>query len=61
MKCKIKKQWIEMEREHNSSNEKAKKIVEDHIKEHGCDYYPELKKLTKNLEGGYHNGKKEKN
>ena len=49
MACKIKKSWIELEKEHTKSNEKAKKIVEDHLKEFGCNYYPALIKMEKKL------------
>lgn len=52
MKCKIKQAWIEIEKEHTSSEREAKKIVQDHIREHGCAYYPELIKLEKKLKGG---------
>ena len=52
MKCNIKKTWVEIEKEHTKSNKKAEEIVEEHIKEYGCDYYPELIKLTKKLKGG---------
>ena len=49
MKCKIKDAWIEIEKEHTKSDKKAEKIVQDHIREHGCNYYPELIKLEKRL------------
>ena len=52
MKCGINKRWIEMEKEHTKSNVEAKKIVEDHIREFGCNYYPELIKMEKHLKGG---------
>ena len=44
MRCRIKKEWIEMEREHTSNEIAARKIVKDHILEWGCGYYPALKK-----------------
>ena len=49
MKCKIKKQWLDMEKEHTNNVSEQKKIARDHIKEFGCSYYPELKKLEKKL------------
>jgi hypothetical protein len=49
LNCKIKKEWIEIEKEHTNSTEKAKKIVKDHLAEYGCEYYPELIKLTRRL------------
>jgi hypothetical protein len=38
-----------MEKEHTNSDKKAEKIVEEHIKAHGCDYYPALIKMEKKL------------
>lgn len=49
MPCKIKKKWIELEKEHTTSNKMARKIAEDHVKEFGCDYYPELLKMERKL------------
>lgn len=49
MSCKIKKAWIKLEKEHTKSNKAAIKIVKDHIREHGCKYYPELIKLDRKL------------
>jgi hypothetical protein len=49
MTCKIKKEWVELEKEHTNSNKKAEKIVNDHLKEFGCDYYPALIKMEKKL------------
>ena len=49
MGCKIKKEWVNIELEHTSKLNEARKIVKDHIREHGCDYYPELIKLEKKL------------
>lgn len=49
MKCKIKKQWIEIEKEHTNSKKEAEKIVKEHLKEWGCNYYPELIKMEKRL------------
>lgn len=49
--CLGKKAWIEIEKEHtnSNSNKQAEKIVKDHLREFGCDYYPELIKMEKNL------------
>lgn len=52
MGCKIKKEWIKIEMEHTKSMKEAEKIVRDHLREHGCDYYPQLIKLEKKLKGG---------
>lgn len=49
MSCKIRKSWIDLELEHTSSRKTAKNIVKDHIREFGCDYYPALKKMEKQL------------
>lgn len=49
MTCKIKKEWVNIEKEHTKSNKKAEKIVNDHINEFGCRYYPELIKMEKRL------------
>jgi len=55
MKCKIKKEWIDIEMEHshlfpkNLQRSMAKKIANDHVKEMGCNYYTELVKLEKKL------------
>ena len=49
MACKIKKEWIELEKEHTSSNKEATKIVNDHLKEFGCGYYPALIRMEKKL------------
>ena len=49
MACKIKKEWIDMELEHTSDRKVARKIAKDHLREFGCDYYPELIKLEKKL------------
>ena len=51
MGCKILKKWIDIEREHTSSEATAKRIVKEHIKEWGCKYYPELIKMEKRLKG----------
>lgn len=40
--CKVSKKWIDLEMEHTKSPKTAAKIVNDHIKEFGCSYYPEL-------------------
>ena len=47
--CKIKDEWVKLELEHTKSMKFAKKIAEDHIKEFGCNYYPELIKLERRL------------
>ena len=49
MVCKIKKAWVEIEKEHTTSNKKAEQIVKEHIKEHGCNYYPALIKMEKKV------------
>jgi hypothetical protein len=49
MKCKIKPSWIKVELEHTSSKRIAKKIATDHVREHGCGYYPALKKMEARL------------
>lgn len=49
MKCKIKKSWVDLEMEHTTSRTFARKIVNDHIREFGCSYYPTLTKLEKKL------------
>lgn len=49
MDCRIKKAWIEIEKEHTKNISKVRKIVKDHLKEHGCRYYPELIKMEKRL------------
>lgn len=49
MKCNIKKSWIDLELEHTKDRKFAKKIAKDHIKEFGCNYYPELIKIEKKL------------
>ena len=49
MGCKISKKWIDMEKEHTSSDSVAKRIVKEHIKEWGCGYYPALIKLERKL------------
>jgi len=50
MKCKVKKQWIDLEMEHTKSRKIARKIVGDHIREFGCTYYPALLKMEAKLE-----------
>ena len=49
MGCKILKKWIEIEKEHTSSEKRARKIVQEHLKEWGCNYYPELIKMERRL------------
>ena len=49
MNCKLKKKWIELEKEHTSSDATAKRIVKEHVKEWGCGYYPALIKMEKRL------------
>ena len=49
MVCKIKKSWVNIELEHTKSRKVARKIATDHVKEMGCGYYPELKKMEKKL------------
>jgi hypothetical protein len=42
--------WVQMEMVHADGNEeKAKKIVEDHIREHGTKYYPALIEMENRL------------
>ena len=45
----IKKRWINLEMEHTKNPNVAKKIVQDHIREFGCKYYPALIKLESKL------------
>lgn len=49
VKCPIKKAWIKSEMEHTKNKWFAEKIVKDHIREYGCDYYPRLTKLQTDL------------
>ena len=49
MACKIKPSWIKLEMEHTTNKDFAKKIVSDHIREFGCEYYPNLIKMEKKL------------
>jgi len=49
MVCMIRKKWVDLEMEHTNNRKKAEKIVEDHIREYGCNYYPELIKMEKKL------------
>jgi len=49
MSCHIKEIWIELEKEHTKDREIAKKIVNDHLREFGCDYYPALIRMEKGL------------
>jgi hypothetical protein len=49
MNCKIKSEWLAMEGEHTSNKAKQLKIVNQHIKEYGCNYYPALKKMEAKL------------
>jgi hypothetical protein len=55
MKCKIKKEWINIEMEHknlfpkNQQKNMAKKIAQGHVQELGCGYYPALIKMEKKL------------
>ena len=49
MTCKIDRKWIALEMEHTSNPAIARKIVQDHIKEFGCQYYPSLIKMEKRL------------
>jgi len=49
MNCKVKKAWIEIEKEHTTSDKLAKKIACDHFKEFGSAYYPALIKMEKKL------------
>ena len=53
MICKIKKSWVNIEKEHTNSNKVAKKIVKDHLREFGCNYYPSLIKMERKLKGGF--------
>ena len=54
-KCRMKKQWINIEMEHASlfpkSKQKimARKIANQHIAEMGCGYYPALIKMERKL------------
>lgn len=48
MTCKIKKSWINSELIHGDTK-LAKRIVRQHITEHGCNYYPSLFRMEKRL------------
>lgn len=52
MKCKIRKSWLDAEMEHTNSRKVARRIVSDHIREHGCSYYPALLKMETKLKKG---------
>jgi hypothetical protein len=47
--CKVKRAWIEVEKEHTNKEWLAKKIAQDHVNEFGCKYYPALKRMEKRL------------
>lgn len=49
MACKILDKWVNIEMEHTDSKKEAIKIVKDHLKEHGCGYYPALIKMEARL------------
>ena len=49
MKCKIKQSWLKMESEHTKSKVKQGRIVDQHIAEYGCGYYPALIKMERGL------------
>ena len=49
MTCKINKKWVDMELEHTKDRKIARKIVKDHLREFGCEYYPILLKLERKL------------
>ena len=46
---KINKKWIKLEMEHTKNPDIAKKIVKDHLREFGKEYYPALIKMEKRL------------
>jgi hypothetical protein len=47
---KIPSSWLKMESEHTKSMPKQRRIVLQHIQEHGKDYYPALKKMERMLD-----------
>lgn len=49
MECRLKKAWINIEKEHTSSEKVARKIACDHYKEFGAKYYPALIKMERRL------------
>lgn len=49
IKCKIKREWVRLESEHTDNPLFAKKIVNDHLREYGCRYYPALIRMEKKL------------
>lgn len=46
----IPKSWLAMEAEHTSSVAGQRKIVKEHIAEHGFSYYPALRKMEHMLD-----------
>ena len=61
MTCKILKKWVNLEMEHTKNRFIARKIVEDHVNEYGCKYYPELIEMEKELKNGKKKSKNKKN
>jgi hypothetical protein len=49
IKDKVPERWVKMEMEHTNSKKKARKIVQDHLDEHGMAYYPALIKMEAKL------------
>ena len=44
------KEWMRMEAEHSPNPMKQRRIVMEHIKEHGPNYYPALKRMENKLD-----------
>jgi len=44
------KQWMQMEAEHSPNPMKQRRIVMEHINEHGQNYYPALKRMENRLD-----------
>ena len=44
------KRWMQMEAEHSPNPMKQRRIVMEHIKEHGPNYYPALKRMENKLD-----------
>ena len=44
------KQWMQMEAEHSPNPMKQRRIVMEHINEHGQNYYPALKRMENKLD-----------
>ena len=42
--------WTKMESEHSPNPMKQRRIVMEHVKQHGIGYYPALQRMERNLE-----------